>query len=74
MSSYLETCLTVLKEKTSAMSLSCAMFMPSLSVRIAMQDFIAVAAVLQIHTASTDLLQILMISVANFKKRELNVQ
>jgi len=56
------------------MSLSYAMFMLNPSVRIAMQDFIVVAAVLQIHTVSMAPLQILMISVANFKKRELSVQ
>ena len=50
------------------MSLSYAMFMQNQSARIAMQDFIVVEAVRQIPIAFMALLQILMISVANFKK------
>ena len=56
------------------MNLSCVMFMLSQSVRIAMQDFIVVEDVRLILIAFTALLRILMISVANFKKRELSVQ
>ena len=70
----MEMYLTGYRQKILVMSLSYAMFMLNQSVRIAMQDFIVVEDVRLILIASTALLQILMISVANFKKRELSVQ